>query len=291
MARDASARDRYSKMEVILASREPSETTAFGQKRKLTVDLETLQGDDEEVTRLSNMCIEDLRKELDAASAQLKTIFRYLRNTDEAIEKLSLERQSLQRQRLLLRQEPSRTCIVARNNFSKPRIAQQFAERIRLQDAKEVSIDPAEPRRDYAELRGEVKVFCVSSKAYQQLSTTHQRSFFDTPVKGYLDVYDTEIPQLVKHCLEFTVGRRRLACETFLNRLAGLLNSLEIRAPLTKLWEDISDDKKSADRKFLKERHDQLQKVCSLLGHDRAFAVYTDGDTAGYRRPCVGDFR
>lgn len=79
---------------------------------------------------------------------------------DEAIERLTLQRQDLEHQALILQQEPHRTCVMARNGFSKPRIAHDFAERIRLHDNGEPVIGRG-PRRNYDRLSGNVIVFCV----------------------------------------------------------------------------------------------------------------------------------
>ena len=73
-------------------------------------------------------------------------------------------------------------------------------------------IDPRLASRDYAEVAKNLKVFCVSSKAYQKLSGRFEK---EDAMPGFVDLDDTEMPALRKHALNMTQDIRAATCRRF----------------------------------------------------------------------------
>ena len=70
--------------------------------------------------------------------------------------------------------------------------------------------------RDYTQVERALPVFVVSSKAFQVLSG-YQQDDRDA-IRGFLDINDTEIPALQKHCASLTFRARALTCtRTFIH--------------------------------------------------------------------------
>lgn len=65
----------------------------------------------------------------------------------------------------------------------------------------ETNFDPDTEVRDYEEVARSLKCFCVSSRAYQNLSGRLRK---DPAVPGFQTIEETEMPQLQAHCKELT---------------------------------------------------------------------------------------
>ena len=256
-----------SKLDMALASPTPR---ILGYKRKSNMDLATLvekgipfqrdsvDDDDEDSIRISSMTKEELLTESQAASGRIKELFGSMNGINQQIETLQSHEMQYKTQKSVLQHEPHRSCIVRRNEFTRPRVKEAFSERIREDDEKDHNDELDGPRRNYNALEANVPVYCVSSRAYQKLEG---RMINDSDVKGFRDIADTEVPKLRNHCLEFTKTKRKAACEIFLNRAAGLLDSIELRAASKRPGENQSKEKKDADSEFLKKHHCVLRKV------------------------------
>ena len=124
-------------------------------------------------------------------------------------------------------------CIRGRNDWSRGRIREDFAEGIKELDQENAAegnpddFDPEEEARDYEEVARSLPVFCVSSRAYQKLSGRLQK---DGDVNGFTSPDQTEIPQLQAHCRKLTEAGRLAGCRSFLNNLSRLLISLTLWA-------------------------------------------------------------
>lgn len=87
----------------------------------------------------------------------------------------------------------------------------------------------SEPMRDYAELAKQLPVFCVSSRAYQELrARVSDDPSSSSPVRlsGMQHVDDTEIPQLQQHVKKISAEHEMERGRTVLQNLLQLLASL-----------------------------------------------------------------
>lgn len=87
-------------------------------------------------------------------------------------------------------------CIEGRNNYSKGAIQQDFATGIKELDMEnaeeedEENFNPDEDIRDYDAVARSLPVFCVSSRAYQQLNGRLKK---DAKIPGFRNVQETEV--------------------------------------------------------------------------------------------------
>lgn len=161
-------------------------------------------------------------------------------------------------------------CIEGRNEWSRARIREDFAEGIKELDQENAAqenpeeFDPDRDVRDYEDVARSLPVFCVSSRAYQKLSGRLQH---DGEVVGFSSKSQTEIPQLQAHCRKLTEGGRQAGCTRFLNRLNQLLTSLSLWAS-----DDMSDS--SVDSQQRISFKSSLAK--NLLQFERGLEVGVD---------------
>lgn len=127
----------------------------------------------------------------------------------------------------------------------------------------EANFDPEQDLRDYNQVAKSLPVFCVSSRAYQQLcgrlkKDNFSKDGFDTP-------QDTEVPQLQEHAKKLTEAGRALNARVFLNDFSRLINSM-------KLWADndgtsqFTNDEKEVERRRLCDHLSTLEQVSSYSG-------------------------
>jgi hypothetical protein len=125
----------------------------------------------------------------------------------------------------------SALCIAGRNEFSKSRIQDDYAQGIKELDQDnaaeqdEEHFNPDVDIRDYEEIARSLPVFCVSSRAYQKMSGRLEK---DGKVLGFKTPEQTGMPQLKVHCKKLTEAGRILSCRVFLNGLSGLLLSISL---------------------------------------------------------------
>lgn len=91
--------------------------------------------------------------------------------------------------------------------------------------ADEENFDTSVKKRDYEEISSSLPVYCISSRAYQQLRGRAKR---ETRVQSFRHLVDTEIPLLQEHAKKLPEQGRILAYKTFLNEFCLLSNSLMI---------------------------------------------------------------
>jgi hypothetical protein len=124
-------------------------------------------------------------------------------------------------------------------------------------EADEANFDPEQDLRDYDKVAESLPVFCVSSRAYQQLRGRLKKDNFVNP--GFTTEEDTEIPQLQGHAKRMTEAGRALNSRMLLNDISQLLNSM-------KLWADndgtsqLTTNDKNAEQYRLEEHLAQLDK-------------------------------
>jgi hypothetical protein len=93
--------------------------------------------------------------------------------------------------------------------------------------ANEVGFDPEELARDYNNVAESLPVFCVSSRAYQQMKGNFAD---DTPIAGFPTLKDTGIPGLQEHARNANVGARTATCKQVLKDFALFSDSLFVWA-------------------------------------------------------------
>lgn len=136
--------------------------------------------------------------------------------------------------------------------------------------ADEENYDPSVLKRDYEEVARSLPVFCISSKAYQQLRKTNRRG--ETKVEGFKTPEDTQIPSLQEHAkMASHKGRVRLHKVT-LNQFSQLLNSLVLWTSdkdLIPRAGQVSQDVPEYEVKFLESKLGELRNVGAPLPQNR----------------------
>lgn len=108
-------------------------------------------------------------------------------------------------------------------------------------------------------------VFCVSSKAYQQLRTQTKR---ETRVEGFRNLTDSEIPLLQQHAIKLPERGRIHVYKTFLNEFFGLLGSLIIWGNSSLLEQNapaMSEQHQTYEVKHMQIEASNLKKSLDML--------------------------
>lgn len=122
------------------------------------------------------------RKEKAAIQLAIKDVRKELRESDEARREIDTRMHA--------------ECIDGRNRYSKGAIQQDFAagikelDNINAEEEDEENFDPEDEIRDYEAVARSLPVFCVSSRAYQQLNGRLQK---DAKIPGFRHVEETEV--------------------------------------------------------------------------------------------------
>ncbi|KUI65367.1 Nuclear GTPase SLIP-GC [Cytospora mali] len=165
--------------------------------------------------------------------------------------------------------ESNRLAIQKRNEHVKQAIQVDFAAGIMEIDeegaeADEETFDPSIKKRDYDEVARSLPVFCISSKAFQQLCGRRKR---ETQVQGFKHLLDTEIPLLQNHAKKLPEKGRILAHKAFLNEFWRLLNSLTIWVTSCALELDamkMSEQDQGYEMKHLQAAVENLKRNLSM---------------------------
>lgn len=158
----------------------------------------------------------------------------------------------------------SALCIAGRNDYSRGAIQQDFALGIReldMENAEEENPDdfnPDEDIRDYDEVARTLPVFCVSSRAYQKLSGRMKK---DSPVPGFTDLAQTEVPQLQAHCKKLTVKGRQASCRRFLNSVKQLVLSFTLWSSDDGTGVKLTTQQRDVEKQFLSRKLKDLEKL------------------------------
>ncbi|KAG4025453.1 hypothetical protein MFRU_058g00360 [Monilinia fructicola] len=183
------------------------------------------------------------RKEKAAIQLAIKDVRKELRESDEARREIDTRMHA--------------ECIDGRNRYSKGAIQQDFAagikelDNINAEEEDEENFDPEDEIRDYEAVARSLPVFCVSSRAYQQLNGRLQK---DAKIPGFRHVEETEIPQLKAHCKKLTEASRSANCRRFLNSLVQIVLSISLWANDDGTGINRSDSQKVAEDQLWLER-------------------------------------
>ncbi|KAK3723591.1 hypothetical protein LTR37_001843 [Vermiconidia calcicola] len=199
---------------------------------------------------------------------ELKTLKRGARselgNLKDQIRELTSEITQIEEEEADLDAHQNELCIAGRNDYSQSAIRQDFAAGIKELDQENAeeedpdNFNPEEDIRDYDEVAQSLPVFCVSSRAYQQLSGGLQK---DNEVAGFATKDQTEIPQLQAHCKKLTINGRQANCRRFLNSLSQLLNSLELWSSDGGTGVKLTTQQRDAEKGFLARKLKDLEKA------------------------------
>jgi hypothetical protein len=214
------------------------------------------------------------REQIDNRIDELKSLKKEARrersNLEDQIKTARKELKPIEDEESAIDAKMSALCIAGRNEYSRSAIQQDFAAGIKELDQENAeeedpeNFNPEEDLRDYDQVARDLPVFCVSSRAYQQLSGRLQK---DNKVAGFEDVLQTEIPQLQAHCKKLTVNGRQASCRRFLNALAQLLTSLGLWSSEDGTGAKMTNQQRDHERNFLvrklKELEKQLEKCVS----------------------------
>ncbi|KAM0709890.1 hypothetical protein Q7P35_003933 [Cladosporium inversicolor] len=197
-------------------------------KRKRTIDHESTETSDDKPSTP-----EQVQSKLDEHKRSWRDARKQGAKLRDEIARLQEIINGLEKRKAQVDQEAEALCIKGRNDWSRARICEDFAEGIKELDQENAAeenpgeFDPDEELRDYGEASRALPVFCVSSRAYQKLSGRLQK---DGGVNGFTSLSQTEIPQLQAHCRKLTEAGRLQDCKVFLNSLSRLLTSLSLWA-------------------------------------------------------------
>ncbi|KAI1281346.1 hypothetical protein F5Y07DRAFT_395830 [Xylaria sp. FL0933] len=181
--------------------------------------------------------------------------------------------ESLDEEVLELEEQLSIACVSRRNDYSRRAIRDQFALGLKEIDEHEAQrvdpnrFDPERKLRDYAEVGRALPVFCVSSRAYQALSTDEER------MKGFGKKEDTEIPQLQAHTIQLTVATRMRGTKSFLNDLAQTLNSLYLWSSKKDTEIYLTDEEKKTEMGYVRDQIEELDKRLQTASEDASRQV------------------
>jgi GTPase SAR1 family protein len=202
---------------------EASETSSVSpsKKRKRMAD----EPDEQFLTAHS------VRDEIEKYRRLKRTARQSAQGLRDQIQSLQKQLNDLENRRTQIDQDAEALCIQSRNDWSRDRIREDFAEGIKELDQETAAeenpddFDPVVEIKDYDEVAKSLPVFCVSSRAYQKLSGRLEK---DGDVNGFTLLDQTEIPDLQAHCRKLTEAGRQDGCKSFLNSLSRLLTSLTL---------------------------------------------------------------
>jgi len=206
---------------------EPVEAMAsLTKKRKRMVGNESAETSEDQP-----LTTEEVQSRIDEHKRAKKAARQQGSQLRDDLAELERSLKDLEERKAKVDQDADALCIKGRNDWSRGRIRDDFAEGIKELDQENAAeenpdeFDPEEEVRDYEEVARSLPVFCVSSRAYQKLSGRLQK---DGVVNGFTSLSQTEIPELQAHCRKLTEAGRMQGCRSFLNNLSRLLTSLSL---------------------------------------------------------------
>jgi hypothetical protein len=179
------------------------------------------------------------------------------------MKKLKPRIRELEEEILGIEAEISHICIAGRNDYSKRAIQQDFAAGLKdlnqenAAEEDEDNFNPDEDMRDNEQVAESLPVFCVSSRAYQQMGGRLQK---DAKVPGFKSPGETDMPQLQAHCKKLMEAGRIATAQTFLLSLCQQLTTFSLWALDDGTGLKMTDDDKRKQVKYLKSRLSGLER-------------------------------
>lgn len=249
------------------AKRKHPATSTRSRRRRQVAEIDSDDDTDEQIPPLTT---ENIASKLTELYAKAQAVDEKCTEMEKKREDLKRLLNDLQNEKRDIDGESTRCCILKRNEHVKQAIRADFAAGIMEIDeedaqADETSFDPSIKKRDYDEMSRSLPVFCISSKAFQQLRGRAKR---DTLVQGFRHLVDTEIPLVQEHARRLPEKGRILANRTFLNEVYLLLNSLTIwvtNSALELKASEMSEQDQSYETKHLHASAENLKKDLSMV--------------------------
>ncbi|RAH55047.1 hypothetical protein BO85DRAFT_490699 [Aspergillus piperis CBS 112811] len=170
--------------------------------------------------------VEKLKNRFSDLKVQRKDLRSQLKHINEEMDSKVEELKELEDGKEKMEHSVIKSCIEARNRFSKQQIKRDFA----LEAAG----------CDYDELERNLPVFCVSTRAYQGL---RGRADMAKLVGGFSELEETEIPLLQRHCVRLTEKAREESSRRFLTQLNQVLQSMKLWCLVSTATSDASEQK------------------------------------------------
>ncbi|KAF7869938.1 hypothetical protein EAF04_004722 [Stromatinia cepivora] len=221
------------------------------------------EAEEEDLDKGDPLTIEDIEQKID----ELKDTKKQARKEKVALEleikDVKKQSKEFDQKRKEIDTRMRAICIDGRNKYSKGAIQQDFATGIKeldMENAEEEdaeNFNPDEDIRDYDAVARSLPVFCVSSRAYQQLNGRLRK---DAKIPGFRNVQETEIPQLQAHCKKLTEAGRSATCRRFLNALLQLVLSLSLWSNNDGTNINLSDSQKIAQASWLQKKLKDLEE-------------------------------
>jgi hypothetical protein len=231
-------------------------------------DDEEEEEDDEQPKR--QLTAEDIRTKLAAIRSSMEELKQYGAKLKEQYQVSEEKISDLKLQKQQLDHKPRAICIAARNEWSRSQIQDDYAQGIRELDEECAEEDDGEnfnpdaELRDYEEVARSLPVFCVSSRAYQVLEG---RLKAETLTKGgYPTLADTEMPQLLEHCIKMTEVNRFATARNFLEDFTKLLFSLSVWSSNDGSGMKLSSEELEQERSYLSRCLDTLVTAMEKAG-------------------------
>ncbi|TIC91708.1 Nuclear GTPase SLIP-GC [Colletotrichum higginsianum] len=203
-------------------------TANLGKRKRTDGDMFDISPSMEVGIRLSEES--QVEQHLCALKAQVQDLRNRVRVGHEAINSQEQNLGLRIREKTSLLEDMKISCIKKRNQASAQRIRQDFADGVReideatTPDQSDAFFNPDNPPRDYEKIKAGLRVFCISSRAYQKLNGMMPNVDFDTSGFGNSD--DTGIPGLQAHAQKLTESYRNARCRDILVKLYALLASI-----------------------------------------------------------------
>ncbi|RAL00728.1 uncharacterized protein BO80DRAFT_465201 [Aspergillus ibericus CBS 121593] len=199
----------------------------------------------------------DLQSQRKQLQNERRSLHQQIDAKEKQLQELIMVRESQEHDRL-------RTCIEARNNYSKEEMKRDFVHGIWIMD-QEINEDGSTrtKTRDYRTVEKSLPIFCVSSRAYQELRGRCERR---SKVRGYARLEETEIPQLQRHCIALTEKARESSARRFLVHLHQLFQSMSLWTSVTNAADTVSDSKRLEIEADFNNAFGNLEKGMRELG-------------------------
>ncbi|OJZ83876.1 hypothetical protein ASPFODRAFT_62985 [Aspergillus luchuensis CBS 106.47] len=187
--------------------------------------------------------VEKLKNRFWDLKVQRKDLRSQLKHINEEMDRKVEELKELEDGKEKMEHSVIKSCIEARNRFSKQQIKRDFALEVQSLD-QELEDDTENPIQaagcDYDELERNLPVFCVSTRAYQGL---RGRADMAKLVGGFSELEETEIPLLQRHCVRLTEKAREESSRRFLTQLNQVLQSMKLWCLVSTATSDASEQK------------------------------------------------
>ncbi|KAK1836798.1 nuclear GTPase SLIP-GC [Podospora conica] len=181
-------------------------------------------------------------------------------------------------------------CVKGRNEYSRAAIRKDFAMGIRELDQQDAeaqdpeNFDPEVDQRDYDAIAADLPVYCVSSRAFQNLCGRLPLDKFDP--SGFPTVKDTEVPALQDHACMLTEKARVASARKWLHEFAKLIYSMIIWSGNHATQATLTDSEKEKEeaklQRYLRsvEKHidDATNQLTSSMRRAIADCIYNSFD-------------